>query len=79
MSRLTKKQQNAIKYLAVSYNAFHEAIDNHDDNGVCVWGRLIIDKMDTLGFDPFERGWINDRIEFAEQMRKKNQELSAVL
>lgn len=45
---ITKEQ---AKTLAVRYCAFNRALDDQDDNGVLVWGRLLISSMDETGVE----------------------------
>ena len=48
MIRMSQKARDAAKTLAVAYAAYHEAIERKNLNGICVYGRMLLEaQIDT--------------------------------
>ena len=65
MINMTKKARTAARALAVAYDAYNNAVEAKKDNGIHVWGEMLIDAQRETGIELYEEVNIRTQIEYA--------------
>lgn len=80
MIKMSNKAKQAARALAVSYNAFMKAVNEDDNNGKCVWGRILIHDQNLLDINIIGSGNIEDVMRHADKFleEKAASEVGAV-
>ena len=62
MVKMSNKAKEAAKTLAISFQAYFDAIDSHDTNGIKVWGSMLRDAQIKTGIEVHPHDYIVARL-----------------
>jgi len=67
MIPMTNKARAAAKSLAVEYLGAHEALTNGDDEGIVVWGGMLLRTQQEIGVEVYTDKWLRPIVERARR------------
>lgn len=65
--RMSKKARASAKGLAVCYHTYLEARRSNDNDGVVVWGHMLLEAQQQLGIVMLDADWVIVCVELAKK------------